>query len=259
MNNTCKQVCLMAALLLGLAACDEDTYQDTPLREDDKQLVFSATGDITATLNKFRAQLGDSLNTTPGKTSGRREVNWDGVPPAFTNNNLFPFDFFGASDPALPDGRKRGLILNTDDKFRISDNDFADIDPSYDAQFDEFSPVRTFVTISSNVTEVRFKVPGTDQDAHVKGFGVVFSDVDLASSTTVEFCNGKESLGIFPVKARTDDNGISFLGVFFPDGQVSLVKIRSGDAKLEAGVTDGPYKDLVVMDDFLYSEPLAAK
>lgn len=193
---------LLAFAILSLAACDGETYNDTPQKEEEKKaLIFSASGDIANSLNEFRSQLGDSLNTTPGKTSGRREVNWDGVPPAFTNNNLFPFDFFNATDPALPAGRKRGLVLkSTGDEFRISDNDFADIDPSYDAQFDEFSPVRTFVTINNPVTEVRFKVPGTNQDAFVNGFGAIFSGVNLDNSTTIEFCNGNKSLGVFHVK-----------------------------------------------------------
>ena len=76
---------------------------------------LKAAGDSSAiigTINQFRKILGDSLNVAPGKTSGRREVNWDGVPANFTNNNTFPPDFFNLTDPAGANGRKRGLVYS---------------------------------------------------------------------------------------------------------------------------------------------------
>lgn len=180
---------LLAFAILSLAACDEETYNDTPQKEEEKKaLIFSASGDIVNSLDEFRSQLGDSLNTTPGKTSGRREVNWDNL-----------------------------------------------------------------------VTEVRFKVPGANQDAYVKGFGAIFSGVNLDNSTTIEFCDGNKSIGIFPVKPKAGNNTLSFLGVYFPDDKVTLVKIKAGNTKLAAGVQDDQYKDLVIMDDFLYNEPLAVE
>ncbi len=47
---------------------------------------------------------------------GRREINWDGVPAAFTNNDLFPGNFFNVNSP-------RGVLFTTDGSgFRISNN-----------------------------------------------------------------------------------------------------------------------------------------
>ena len=52
--------------------------------------------------------------------------------------------------------------------------------------------------------------------------------------------------------------GFSFVGVGFPDENITRVKITSGNAVLGSGVKDisnGGNYDLVVMDDFLYDEP----
>jgi hypothetical protein len=225
-------------------------------------VVKASSGDsigVVTKINEFRLLAGDPLNTAPGAETGRREINWDAVPAAFTNANNFPFDFFGASDSALPNGRKRGLILqSTGTSFRVDSTSFADIDASYATQFEAFSKKRLFAYMDNNVTEVTFKIPGTITDAFVKGFGVVFTDVDDANSTSIEYFNGNKSLGIFNVPVRTVNGSFSFLGVNFPDEKVTKVKITSGNGILGAGIkdiSDGGTKDLVVMDDFIYDEP----
>ena len=50
----------------------------------------------------------------------------------------------------------------------------------------------------------------------------------------------------------------SFLGVSFADPVVGRVRITSGNAALGAGLLDqnGATRDLVVMDDFIYGEPV---
>jgi hypothetical protein len=197
-----------------------------------------------------------SIKQCPRATTGQREVNWDGVPANFTNNNTYPFDFFGSSDPTLGNARKRGLITNTAVSFRLDSTDFSEIDPSYADEFSAFSKKKLFATIGSNVTEVSFKVAGTTTDAFVKSFGVIFSDVDVQNLTTVEYFNGDKSLGVF--KATPAAQGFSFVGVGFPDEKITRVKITTGNGSLAPGVkdiTDGGIKDLVAMDDFLYSEP----
>jgi hypothetical protein len=266
MFSIIKKVTLPLIAVTGLlVSCDKiynDDYNKPPTTVP--STVFSAAGDSTSIvtkLNELRAVLGDPLNSTPGVTGGRREVNWDAVPPAFTNANNFPFDFFGSFDPAIANGRKRGLILtNTGTSFRVDSTDFAQIDPSYAAQFEVFSKKRLFTYVTNNVTEVTFKVPGTNTDAGVKGFGVIFSDVDDAYSTTIEFFNGNKSLGVFKAPAAAGAAKFSLLGVHFPTEKITRLKITAGNGLLANGtkdVTDGGSKDLVVMDDFLYSEPAA--
>lgn len=231
-------------------------------------IIFKATGDslaISPALSEFRELLG-SPNVVPGPTggfkTGRREINWDGVPDMFTNNNSFPADFFGSFDPALPGGRKRGLVYSTPGiGFSVSNNDFSFINLKYSEQFNAFSPKRTFIAVGSNITDNFFKVPGTNIDASVQGFGVVFSGVNNASSTSMEFYNGDRLLGSFkaPNGGNNNPGDFSFLGVYFPNEKVTRVRVYSGSAALSSTQDDltdgGGGEDLVVMDDFIYSEP----
>lgn len=256
------QLLVTVILSVFMISCDKDDDDDVPVPVPAPQAnVVTGSGDLTAALTQFRSILGDQLNTTPGQTVGRREVNWDGVPGNLSNNDNFPFDFFNLTDPAGANGRKRGLVYsNVGATFRVDSADFAGIDASYADQFDPFSGKRTFITSSSNVSEIVFKVPGTNTDAFVKGFGVVFSDVDDASSTKIEFFSGTKSLGVYKAPVRSAGSSFSFLGVFFPGEKVTKVKITAGNAALAAGLKDisnnGIY-DLVVMDDLFYNEPLS--
>lgn len=267
---------LASVIITSLASCSKNsshtkdqpegnlsaTNSEENLRAEAKPevIVIKASGDVNPALNQFRDLLG-KLNTAPGASGGRREINWDGGPAALTNNNLFPGDFFAATDPALPDGRKRGLINTTPGAgFSISDSDFLFINSKYPDQFNAFSPKKTFIAVGSNITDNFFKVPGTNIDATVQGFGVVFSDVNNASSTSMEFFAGDKSLGSYKVPNNGNNNpgGFSFLGVYFPYEKVTRVRIYSGSAPLsptQDDISDGGGKDLVVMDDFIYSEP----
>ena len=256
-----KLFAVIAAASLLVTACDKnDGYGGGNQNPQVQSTVVSAAGDLTNALTQFRALLGDPLNTTPNQSAGRREVNWDGAPAANTNNNTFPLDFFNNTDAAGPNGRKRGLVYaNTGVQFRLDSSAFVELDPTYANQFKAFSPKKAIIAVGSNVSEVIFKVPGTNTDAFIKGFGVIFSDVDNSNYTTLEFFDGSKSLGVFKAPARNDANGHSFLCVFFPNEKVTRVKITAGNGALGAGVkdiTDGGAKDLVVYDDFFYSEPL---
>lgn len=257
-----KQTKLLSLLLtvVFFASCDKDD-DDYTAPPGPQSTVIKASGDEAAIgnqLNQFRTVLGDSLNTTPGKTSGRREVNWDGVPAAFTNNATFPFDFFNNTDPAGPNGRKRGLVYLDKGPLRLDSSNFAEVDASYADEFIPFSKKRSIIAANSNVSEIVFKVAGTNNDAFVKGFGIIFTDVDDANSTYLEFYNGNKYLGLFRAPVRNQAGGFSFLGVHFPNEKITRIRITAGNAALAAGVkdiSDGGNKDLVAYDDFFYSEP----
>jgi hypothetical protein len=268
------KILLASIAVASLASCQKDhvsnqrqsaeslsetTEKGIESKED--AIVIKARGDINAALDQFRDLLGSQLNTAPGAVGGRREVNWDAVPAALTNNNSFPGDFFGSSDPAAANGRKRGLIITTPGSgFSISDTNFANINPKYGDQFKTFSPRKTFVSIGSTISDNFFKIPGTNIDASIHGFGVVFSDVNNESSTSMEFYEGERLLGSFkvPNNGNNAPGAFSFLGVYFPNANVTHVRIRSGSAPLsptQDDISNGGGEDLVIMDDFIYSEP----
>jgi hypothetical protein len=138
----------------------------------------------------------------------------------------------------------------------------ADINPTYATTFATFSPVRLFTPLGSNITDGTFSLPGTNGAvaATVSGFGVVFTDVDLADTTSIQyFDTSNTSLGTFfvppGVPGAASSATLSFLGVTFTTEGIARVNITTGNSNL--GPTDGGGVDVVVMDDFLYSEPHA--
>jgi len=235
-----------AALACGSYGTDPDV--PTPAR------VVTGSGDITGAVAEFRAVLGDPLNggAAGSQAAGRREVNWDGVPANLTNNDLFPGDFFNTR-------AVRGVVFSTPGTgFRVSDNNLADLDPSLAQEFAFFSPRKTFLATGSNVMDVEFRVPGGADPASVRGFGVVFADVDRPNSATMEFFGREGSLGRFEAPVRSAGGALSFLGVTFDGKIVTRVRITSGRAPVLPGSKDvsaGGASDLVIMDDFLFDEP----
>jgi hypothetical protein len=222
--------------------------------------VFAAACDINAALTDFRTALGPlNPNVVGEQNGGRREVNWDAVPPAFTNTFTFPGDFFNQNFSP----RARGVVFSTDGSgLSVSDNDFAFINPAYDVEFNAFSPVRTFSAIGSASTRVDLFVAGTGTPARSTGFGVVFSDVDQMGSASIKLLGAHgNSLGVY--QAPPCSGGFSFVGVQFPTPLVTAIDIRSGHGPLGPAAADvsnrdhGPARDLVIMDDFVYGEPRA--
>jgi hypothetical protein len=223
--------------------------------------VVSAAGDVGDAVAAFRDLLGEPNNGgTPGsQPSGRREINWDGVPDEFSSPDFLPADFFNG--PAAP--RARGAFFATPGEGVLVSADgenpagaevrFGDINPSYADAFETFSPERLFSPFGSNVVDLTFFVPGTDTPAVVTGFGAVYTDVDLADSSFEFFDADDRSLGRFPVPAN--DDGLSFLGVVFDAPVVAHVRIAYGNSPL--GPDESATLDVAVMDDFFYGEPQA--
>src|SRR4030095_1852557 len=127
--------------------------------------IVSATGDITSALTNYRGLLGALSPNLPGEQAGgRREINWDGVPATFTNNDLFPGNFFNVNSP-------RGVVFTTNGSgFRISDNGYVDVNSHYAGEFNAFSLPKLFVARGSTIIDVQFFVAGSNTPALVTGF-----------------------------------------------------------------------------------------
>jgi hypothetical protein len=249
----------VSVLSLAAACYDDDNNDYNPTEPLPPQAtIITASGAITAKVDEFRALLGDPRNggTVVGPAAaGRREVNWDGVAGANLNTNTFPTDFFARTT-------KLGLITTTPGAgLRVSDNDFADVNAGFGDVFNPFSGTKTFIAVGSTVVDCTFEVAGgTGPAALVAGFGVVFADVDNATATTLEaFDQSGKKLGTFTAPVRSDATGLSFVGFKFASAIVARVRITSGTGALGAqaqDVSNGGAADLVIMDDFLYSEPV---
>jgi hypothetical protein len=221
--------------------------------------IIRASGDIAASVDQYRALLGTlNPNLAGEQPGGRREINWDGVPAGFTNNNLFPGDFFNVNSP-------RGTVFTTEGSgFRVSNNGFVDVNPAFAGEFNVFSPPKLFAAVGSTRTDVEFFVAGSRVQALSRGFGAVFADVGRARSTTIEYFDGNgRRLLTLAVPRRSDDRGLSFAGATFESPVVARVRITSGNTPIGPDAVDnvkgyGRKRDLVAMDDFIYGEPRAA-
>ncbi len=216
------------------------------------------TAALTGILDQFRTDLGGVNNGVGGSfLTGRREINWDGVGDANAAPNPIAGNFFNTTSA-------RGLVSSTAGTgFQVSASAasmvpvrFGNLNAQYTSIFKTFSPERLFTPLGSNVTDVTFFVPNNNAlPATVTGFGAVFTDVDNASATTLEFFDqANASLGSFQAAAL--DSGLTFLGVSFNAGErVARVRITTGNIAPAMGVNDGGANDVVVMDDFIYGEP----
>src|SRR5881628_2254522 len=244
--------------LVALAACNNLYSPTTSTPPGPRFAVIRAQGDsltVADTLNKFRAALGGSLNApnSPPADSGRREINWDGVPAAVTNVDNFPATFFNVNS-------KRGVVMSTPGTgLRVDSTAFASVNAGLGDQFKAFSPKKLFMAVGSNQVEVDFQLAGTTTNGLTKGFGVVFSDVDRAGSTRIElFDAAGVRIANLEAPAGAGTQQFSFIGAVFDAPVIARVLITSGDAALSAtatDVSDGGTTDLVVMDDFVYGEP----
>jgi len=220
--------------------------------------TFSVQGDsatLAPTLDAFRAALGGPLNppNSAPADSGRREINWDGVPAGLTNVDTFPATFFNVNS-------KRGAVFSSPGTgFRVDSNAFASVNPALADQFKAFSPKKLFMAVGSNQVEVDFKLVGAATNGLVNGFGVVFSDVDQSGSAIVDYFDANGVLiASVPALGQNGAHQFSFVGAVFPSPIVARVLIISGRAALSGTVNDvsaGGTQDLAVMDDFIYGEP----
>lgn len=228
------------------------------------QTVRSGTGaGATTARDAFRADLGGgTVAGAAGSFGGtRREINWDGVPDSFAAPNLLPGNFFNTNSP-------RGVVFSTPGTgFQVSANAGVATPPLFGdlivgpSTFTAFSAQRLFTPLDSNVMDVSFFLPGTTTSALTRGFGVMFTDVDLANATSIQlFDSDNISLGLFSApNVPGANNSLSFLGISFADPNISRARITTGNAAIAFGAMETSTVDLVAMDDFIFGEPMLAR
>ena len=250
-----RGIALVASLTV-IAACGDYGSTTYPVSPGPVPTTLSATGNIAATVDEFRALLGDPSNggTAGEQATGRREISWDGAGAnPFNNRNDFPATFFNTNV-------KSGAVFTTlGTGFRNDSLKFAEVNAEYANEFGTFSPTKIFSPVGSNIMDVLFQVAGQPTPATVTGFGAVFSDVDLAGRTTIELfdVNGT-SLAKIAAPVRSDAAGLSFVGARFEQAIVARVRITLGTGAIGAAANDvsaGGTADVVVTDNFIYGEP----
>ena len=262
----------MLSLLVSLPARNVHGQENTS-PDFVAPIVFQAAGPTAASIQgsvaEYRLAVGDPNNRNDGSQDGRgrREINWDGVASnTDTAPGGNPFPNFLVTRGALfttPDGT--GFVQATPQGLASFFNN-----PAYATNFRAFSQFRLFSAIGGRITDVDFFLPGGgNTPALTKGFGAVFTDVDLPdgsgpgeklgnrkSSTLIEYfgASGELLFSSF-VPASPGDGGQSFIGIVFPDPRIARVRITSGNTI--PGADDDGKQDVVMMDDFIYGEPKA--
>lgn len=225
---------------------------------------------LQAIVDQFRADLGGANNGVGGSfATGRREINWDGVPDSQSEPNNIATNFFNVTSP-------RGLIFNSiEDATGAALNQFAvsadassgtavrfgNLNATYSSIFQTFSAERLFIARNTHMLELTFFIPGTKIPATVSGFGLVFCDVDSSTGGNRSLIRvyGPDGAQLSAASAPVLNNGLSFVGISFNAGErIARVVIESGNAALSGANTDGTAGvDVVAMDDFIYGEPRA--
>ncbi len=217
--------------------------------------------DIQQAVDQFRLDLGgaNNLGAVGTQAQGHREINWDGVPADKSAPNLFPADFFKA---------RGALFSSPGNQLQVSakltetpDVLFANINPDLSKIFKAFSPEKLFAAVNSRVIDVIFTVPGSTDPATVSAFGSVFTDVDLAGHTRMEYFDifGRKVLTVAVPAVAHADQSLSFVGVKFTDGTlINRVRIIMGNVTLSDFSSEMHGDDVVAADDFLYAEPQTA-
>jgi len=273
-NSRYPALAVLTAMSLMAASLGQAHEQSTDRKTFEPPAVFQAAGptaaSIQASLEAYRLALGgDNNGIAKGPlTSGRREINWDGGGSTATALGATPLTQFLDGRGSLFVTPGSGFVQATPSGLAQT---FAN--PTYEKVFQPFSQSRLFSSIGSNVMVVTFFVPGSAGGlvATTRGFGAIFSDVDLPdgsgpsgkrgnrkSSTLVEYY-GEDGGLLYSsfVPASPGNAGFSFLGIAFKDARVASVRITAGN--VAPGANDERSYDVVMTDDFIYGEPQDAR
>ncbi|MFN0183455.1 MAG: hypothetical protein ACKVQR_06505, partial [Aquabacterium sp.] len=197
---------------------------------------------ITPVRDAFRVQVGGG--TVPGVAGSfgglRREINWDAVPAGRSDPNLLPANFFNVNSP-------RGAVFSTPGSGFLVSSNAGDASPTlfgFGDQFAAFSAQKIFSAQGSTQMDVLFFVAGTDQRATTSAFGAVFTDVETAGLTRMQFFDLHDQLIGERDVLTSANQGFSFLGAY--GANIARVRIFTGDsALLGNGLQSNPGGDLV--------------
>lgn len=215
--------------------------------------------DLQPTVDAFREALGPNNGNAPVNSdpNGRRQINWDAAPDAISDPNPFPGEFFNGDTAP----RARGIEFEATGYttgFQLSSTE-ASGEPvgfGFPSDFVPFSPERMFTPVGGNTFTVNFFDPA-DQvtPALSRGLGVIFNDVELADTTSMTLFDrfGNSLASAFAQPGQ--DQGLSFLGFIFDEAVIASAAFTVGSRVFD-GTSFGGSGDAVVMDDFIFGEPV---
>ena len=208
--------------------------------------VFSDSGanasDIADTVDAFRDALGQLNPNEPVNVgSGRRQINWDAAPDSISAPNFFPGDFFNFSaSPSSPRDRifdsRNWIPIERDGRQRAG------------RRLCKYQcPVRRNLRVIQSRTAVLHRWtalsrkscsltrPTRQPQPTTHGFGMVFSDVDYANTTSIElFDVNDDSIGLYYAEnyAGQANEHFSFLGISLDESRIARARITTGTTAL---------------------------
>jgi hypothetical protein len=241
------------------------------LTEPIKTFTANDKATSTAMLKAFETEIGGANNSTtagPVAAGGFRTIDWDGV-------KLDGTDFAGTTvinagkTVAIPRNRFQARGVFFEQVYAVSGDGFNDVNPNVTGLFNAFSPNNTFAMFNDNTIDLAFTVPsaatGDPVPAATRGFGAIFLNSQVDSTSSIEYFSGDRSLGKVDVPSGAKGD-VEFAGALFPDAVVTRVTLILGNETLftfngttVTGTTTNnpPMDNLVVTDDFAYAEPKA--
>lgn len=217
--------------------------------------------ELQDTVDEFRTELGENNGNNPvnANPNGRRQINWDAAPDFISDPNPFPGDFFNGD--AAP--RARGIEFEaTGDTtgFQLSATEASGEPPAFGfpGDFVPFSPERMFSPVGGTTFDVNFFDPSNQvSPALSRGLGVVFNDVEEEFSTSITLYDIVGNVLAQEYVAAGNNGGLSFLGFIFDEAVIAKASIVSGNMFFNGEFFQNG-TDAVVMDDFIFGEPVPA-
>lgn len=231
-------------------------------------VAFGAANTAAATtaLADFRTAI-TNVNGIPSA------IGWDGVRLDGTDNGGNTTPIVANKITGIPINRfqVRGALYGS--VLAVANDGFISANSAVADQFPAFSTANTFASFNTNKHDLHFVLASapttTPIPAATRGFGVIFLDVEREHTSSIEYFNGTVSLGKFFVPVGASGQA-EFLGVLFNSPIVTRVTITTGTTQVfnfqpgasgqpgqvTSGGTENDTTDLVVMDDFLFAEPV---
>ena len=244
---------LMAATVAALLGATGAAQAD-PVR-------YEASGTAASAIQSKVTDFGNAMGAAnapgaPAADGGHRQITWETVtgtndqvttlqPDAFKADGLYLL----ANKPTVSEHPGTAALV----PLGLAAARFSSINSSYANTFTAFSGEKLFAPIDSNVTGLVFLIPGSTNAGRVPGFGAVFTDVDTAGATHIQYY-GADGSQLLDQAVPTGK--LAFAGATFSEGAVvTAVRITNGNAALSTTVSDSATTDVVAMDDFVYGEP----
>jgi hypothetical protein len=232
------------------------------------------TGNATSAgqaLANFETAVGGVKNTVAApQNGGFRTITWDGVKTDGTDAVAGPNStvVIGPGHTvAIPLNRFEGSGVFFGAVYAVSNDGFADVNPSVAGLLPAFSPNNTFAMFNDNGIDFKFVAPASPFTPPVssasRGFGAVFENVQQPG-TTITFFNNNTVLETLNVPTNATPGSQVFAGDLFSSPIVTNVLLTLGQGVIfkfdgttvTSGAANSATNNLVSVDDWAFAEPV---